>query len=149
MTTISINVPSIATEMFFITISFTTTCLGPYGPSSGGTYIDNHYYSSLPDFARFRFRLLGVYRIVGVGVGVLLAADSQSTSSPGYRASLWDPWPDVILLFFFVWQLLENSSTHHIATRGPAENTFPLLLFMSDCLATSSLYRLAARSNVS
>jgi hypothetical protein len=33
------------------------------------------------------------------GVGVL-AADRQSTSS-GYRASLWDPWPDFILLFFF------------------------------------------------
>jgi hypothetical protein len=31
---------------------------------------------------------------------VLLAADSQSTSSSGYRASLWDPWPDFILLFF-------------------------------------------------
>jgi hypothetical protein len=27
----------------------------------------------------------------GVGVGVLLAADSQSTSSSGYQASLWDP----------------------------------------------------------
>jgi hypothetical protein len=26
-----------------------------------------------------------------LGVGVLLAADSQSTSSSGYRASLWDP----------------------------------------------------------
>jgi hypothetical protein len=35
------------------------------------------------------------------GVGVLLAADSQSSSSSGYRASLWDPWPDFILLFFF------------------------------------------------
>jgi hypothetical protein len=29
--------------------------------------------------------------IPGVGVGVLLAADSQSTSTSGYRASLWDP----------------------------------------------------------
>jgi hypothetical protein len=28
---------------------------------------------------------------VGVGVGVLLAADSQSTSASGYRASLCDP----------------------------------------------------------
>jgi hypothetical protein len=37
----------------------------------------------------------------GVGVGVLLAADSQSTSASGYRASLWDLWPDFILLFFF------------------------------------------------
>jgi hypothetical protein len=27
----------------------------------------------------------------GVGVVVHLAADSQSTSSSGYRASLWDP----------------------------------------------------------
>jgi hypothetical protein len=27
----------------------------------------------------------------GVGVGVLLAADSQSTTKTGYRASLWDP----------------------------------------------------------
>jgi hypothetical protein len=44
-----------------------------------------------------------------VGVGVLLAADSQSTSSPGYQASLCDPWPDVIMLFFFVWQLLYSS----------------------------------------
>jgi hypothetical protein len=26
-----------------------------------------------------------------VGVGVLVAADGQSTSSSGYRASLWDP----------------------------------------------------------
>jgi hypothetical protein len=33
------------------------------------------------------------------GVGVL-AADSQSTSSSGYRASLWDPSPDFSLLFF-------------------------------------------------
>jgi hypothetical protein len=35
------------------------------------------------------------------GVGVLLAADRQSTSSSGYRASLWDPSPHFILLFFF------------------------------------------------
>jgi hypothetical protein len=28
---------------------------------------------------------------VTVGVGVLLAADSQSTSKSGHRASLWDP----------------------------------------------------------
>jgi hypothetical protein len=28
---------------------------------------------------------------IGGGVGVLLAADSQSTSTSGYRASLWDP----------------------------------------------------------
>jgi hypothetical protein len=27
----------------------------------------------------------------GVGVGVLVAADSQSTNKSGYRASLWDP----------------------------------------------------------
>jgi hypothetical protein len=33
--------------------------------------------------------------------GVLLAADRQSTSSSWYRASLWDPWPDSILFFFF------------------------------------------------
>jgi hypothetical protein len=32
---------------------------------------------------------------------VLLAADSHSTSSSGYRASLWNPWPHFILLFFF------------------------------------------------
>jgi hypothetical protein len=38
---------------------------------------------------------------IGIGVGVLLAADRQSTSSSGYRASLWDPWPDFILFFFF------------------------------------------------
>jgi hypothetical protein len=30
-----------------------------------------------------------------------LAADSQSTSSSGYRASPWGPRPDFILLFFF------------------------------------------------
>jgi hypothetical protein len=30
--------PAIATEMFYILLqSFTTTCFGPYGPSSGGT----------------------------------------------------------------------------------------------------------------
>jgi hypothetical protein len=33
--------------------------------------------------------------------GVLLAADSQSTSTSGYWAFLWDPWPHFILLFFF------------------------------------------------
>jgi hypothetical protein len=33
--------------------------------------------------------------------GVLLAANRQSTSSSGYRASLWDPWPHFILLLFF------------------------------------------------
>jgi hypothetical protein len=38
------------------------------------------------------------HRVVAhVGVGVLLAAYSQSTSTSGYRASLWDPWPDFIL----------------------------------------------------
>jgi hypothetical protein len=30
-------------------------------------------------------------RVDIVGVGVILAADSQSTSESGYRASLWDP----------------------------------------------------------
>jgi hypothetical protein len=40
-------------------------------------------------------------RLYIFGVGVLLAADSHSTSSSGYRASFWDPWPDFILLFFF------------------------------------------------
>jgi hypothetical protein len=34
------------------------------------------------------------------GVEVLLAADSQSTSLSAYRASLWDPCPHFILLFF-------------------------------------------------
>jgi hypothetical protein len=48
---------------------------------------------------------------LNTGVGVLLATDSQSTSSSGYRASLWDPWPDFILFFFFVWQLLYSSAT--------------------------------------
>jgi hypothetical protein len=38
---------------------------------------------------------------VAFGVGVLIAADRQSTSSTGYRASLWDPRPDFILFFFF------------------------------------------------
>jgi hypothetical protein len=37
---------------------------------------------------------------VASGVGVLLAADSQATSSSGYWASLWDPWPDFSLVFF-------------------------------------------------
>jgi TRAP-type mannitol/chloroaromatic compound transport system permease small subunit len=37
--------PAIATEMFFVlTQSFTTTCFGPYGPSSGGT---QHQYKIL------------------------------------------------------------------------------------------------------
>jgi hypothetical protein len=31
----------------------------------------------------------------------VLAADSQSTSQSWYWASLWDPWPDFILLFLF------------------------------------------------
>jgi hypothetical protein len=35
-----------------------------------------------------------------LGVGVLFAADIQATSSSGYQASLWDPWPDFSLLFF-------------------------------------------------
>jgi hypothetical protein len=30
-------------------------------------------------------------RLLGGVVGVLLAADSQSTSKSGYRASLWEP----------------------------------------------------------
>jgi hypothetical protein len=63
-----------------------------------------------------------------VGVGVLLAADSQSTSSSGYRASLWDSWPDFILFFFLrmtitwlvidmvlykaLWQSNEFTQTH-------------------------------------
>jgi hypothetical protein len=35
---------------------------------------------------------LQVYRnFLGVGVEVLLAADSQSTSKSGYGASLWEP----------------------------------------------------------
>jgi hypothetical protein len=38
--------------------------------------------------------------VVIVGVRVLLAADSQSTSSSGYRATLQDPRPDFSLLFF-------------------------------------------------
>jgi hypothetical protein len=40
---------------------------------------------------------------------VLLASDSQATTPSGYRASLWDPWPYFILLFFFFWQLLYSS----------------------------------------
>jgi hypothetical protein len=36
--TIYIYTPAIANEMFFILLqSFTTTCFGPYGPSSSGT----------------------------------------------------------------------------------------------------------------
>jgi hypothetical protein len=33
------NMPAVATEMFFIILLqfFTTTCFGPYRPSSGGT----------------------------------------------------------------------------------------------------------------
>jgi hypothetical protein len=54
-------------------------------------------------FLTFRTHVLTGWRLLsnGVGVGVLLAADSQSTSTSGYRASLWDPWPDFILLVFF------------------------------------------------
>jgi hypothetical protein len=48
------------------------------------------------------------WTILGAGV-FLLAANSQSTSKSEYRASLWDPWPDFILLFFFVWQLFYSS----------------------------------------
>jgi hypothetical protein len=50
--------------------------------------------------ATWRTRSLNLYRSLKIGVGVLLAADSQSTSKSGYRASLWDPWPEVSLLFF-------------------------------------------------
>jgi hypothetical protein len=74
-------------------------CLGVGLPSwdrkiASGSYQRGHSriqvsQSSLPDFT-FSF-----------GVGVLLAADSQSTSKSGYRASLWDPWPDFIFFFFF------------------------------------------------
>jgi hypothetical protein len=39
-----------------------------------------------------------LYRNSEFGV---LAADSQSTSSSGYRASLWDPRPDFILFLYF------------------------------------------------
>jgi hypothetical protein len=49
-------------------------------------------YSNLPPH--------GALTQVGVGVRVLLAADSQSTSKSGYWASLWDPSPDFSLLFF-------------------------------------------------
>jgi hypothetical protein len=39
---------------------------------------------------------------IGVGVGVRLAADSQSTSSSWYRAPLWGPLPDFILVLSLV-----------------------------------------------
>jgi hypothetical protein len=65
-------------------------------------------------------------RLPQPGVGVLLEADSQSASKSRYRASLWDPWPDFILLsflrvtitfFFFRSRLLwrENGSVFYSA----------------------------------
>jgi hypothetical protein len=63
----------------------------PEGPGSriyipqeqGGPDIPGHWvpFPSPLTIAYFTF----------IGVGVLLAADSQSTSTSGYRASLWDP----------------------------------------------------------
>jgi hypothetical protein len=71
--------------------------------NSGATYflpfLTFHIFCSLP------------YRAVGV-----LAADSQSTSTSGYRASLWDPWPDFILLFFF--RLTTTSFSYQCSTCG-------------------------------
>jgi hypothetical protein len=41
-------VPAIATEMFFILLqSFTTTCSGPCGPSSGGTQHQLSFYDAV------------------------------------------------------------------------------------------------------
>jgi hypothetical protein len=40
--------PAIATEMFFILLqSFTTTCFGPYGPSSGGIQHQLSFYGAI------------------------------------------------------------------------------------------------------
>jgi hypothetical protein len=76
------------------------------------------------------------------GVGVLLAADSQSTSSSGYRPSLWDPWPHFILLFFLrltntwffflrrpLWR--EDGSVIYSALTGP--NNYTLLSHLRLC----------------
>jgi hypothetical protein len=54
----------------------------------------------------------------GVAVGVLLAADRQSTGSSGYRAYLWDPWPDLYFSSFLDCQLLFLFSMASSLTRG-------------------------------
>jgi hypothetical protein len=51
-----------------------------------------------------------------VGVGVRLAADSQSTSKSGYRASFWDPWK-ILSCSFFVWQLRRSAFNASSLTR--------------------------------
>jgi hypothetical protein len=48
-------------------------------------------------------------RITWTGVGVRLAADSQSTSKSGYRASLWTIDQILSCSSFFVWQLRFSS----------------------------------------
>jgi hypothetical protein len=58
---------------------------------------------------------------IGVGVrvrvGVLLAADCQSTSKSGYRASLWDPWPEFVFCSSFVGQLRRRAFNASSLTR--------------------------------
>jgi hypothetical protein len=48
ITTMFVYATAIATEMFFILLqSSTTTCFGPYGPSSGGTQHQLSFYSAI------------------------------------------------------------------------------------------------------
>jgi hypothetical protein len=49
---------------------------------------------------------------------VLLAADRHSTSSSGYRASLWGPCPDLYFSSFLDWQLLFLFPMASSLTRG-------------------------------
>jgi hypothetical protein len=74
----------------------------------------------------------------GVGVGVLLAADSQSTSASGYRASLWDPWPDFTLLF-----LLRLTITFFLLSKAPSLKTKRVCSLQCD----HSLVRLLTPNN--
>jgi hypothetical protein len=58
-------------------------------------------YCILNSLAEFLMKAFTSFReLIGVGVGVLIVADRQSTTSSGYRASLWDPRPDFMLFFF-------------------------------------------------
>jgi hypothetical protein len=49
--------PAVATEMFFILLqAFTTTCFGPYRPSSGGTQHQLSFYGAINATTDLLFR---------------------------------------------------------------------------------------------
>jgi hypothetical protein len=76
------------------TTTIPTAISAPVTLSEDTNYEALHYIGS----SLFCNILLNMFSI-GVAVGVL-AADSQSTSSSGYRASLWGPRPDLYFSSF-------------------------------------------------